>query len=124
MVNDTPCPVCGALVTAEDALGTTHCGACGAALRPLATTEEQVIDVQAEVVGSLPDEAQPPLRDQPGAGPRVYTRVSEGPWGTSRSTTVVMGRDVPGGPNCCGFGCMLFVAIMAVIFLRGCMSFF
>lgn len=81
-----------------------------------------VIEVEAEVVGG-PPHAVPPPPDEDG-GPRVYTRVSQGPFGTFRSTTVVMGRDMPGGPNCCGFGCMLFVALLAVIFLRGCMSFF
>ncbi len=123
-MHDSHCHACGEQLTAEDLRDASHCPACGAALRPLATTDDPVIEVEAEVVGGLPRDARAPLREDVDGGPRVYTQTSEGPWGTFRSTTVVMGRDVPGGPNCCGFGCLLFVALMAVIFLRGCMSFF
>jgi hypothetical protein len=94
---------------------------------PPPAEDAAIIDVEAQVVGAEPE---PPrvvqVRESVGeeGGPRVYTRVERGPWGTARSTTVIFGNGTPGGPNCCGCGCLLLLGLAVVIFVRGCASFF
>lgn len=132
-MSDASCPVCGSVLPGVRVGAVTVCPGCATPVVAAAPPAEDaaIIDVEAQVVGADPEPARSvEVREIGGGGggggegPRVYTRVERGPWGTARSTTVIFGNGAPGGPNCCGCGCLLLLGLFAVVFVRGCASFF
>lgn len=100
-----PCPECGALNT----------------IAPM-----EVIDVEYELQSEDIPDLSPvdPSTDADEDAPKVFVTEEETPWGSQRSYTVYMQRQMDNnGLPCCSLGCLIFV-LLSFLLVRGCMSLF
>jgi len=132
------CSACGATFEGPRSApgGVIGCPFCGGTV-PVQDDDGLIIDVRARAEGEAPADEPSLARDLNLRG--NHARVEEPPF----EQRVFIGRLWPGGPTiqgqtwvfrsggtgnaegrgCCGCGCLLAV-LFAVVFLRGCASFF
>lgn len=107
------CPDCGAFVHlhASRAGQRVACPECGARFTASPGARDDVIDVEAEVIGGEPEPPEPPPHvrpmppwagpePEPGQKPRVYT------WQVEQRGS--------GGSGCCFMGCLLLAVLIAL----------